>query len=222
MPAYSLEIEQETGLGSLTVKLALANSNTVAATVTMTERSNMAGIYAGSVTADLDGFYNASINAGSDFVGTDQFELVAAGGSFQSNGLRAGQTKTIIDALPDSLSWPVTAQAVDRVDASTIKLFTQENLSVSITVLDENGAAVNISSFDMVFVISDKNRAVLHTITNDYISVDGEGNNIALVTIPATISESSGRQLYWSLRKTGSLEVLGHGKIEVAYAPEPE
>jgi hypothetical protein len=222
MPAYNLELEQETGLGSLTVKLALANSNTVSVTVTMTERSNMAGIYAGSVTADLDGFYNASINAGSDFVGTDQFELVAAGGSFQSNGLRAGQTKTIIDALPDSLSWPVTAQAVDRVDASTIRLFTSESLAVAITILDANGAAVNLSSLNMVFTISDKSRAVLHEIPDESISVGGTGNNIATVTIPATISESSGRQLYWSLRKTGSLEVLGHGKIEVAYAPEPE
>jgi hypothetical protein len=106
--SYTLELECNSGLGTLNVKLALAGSDTVAATISFTERTEMKGFYVGTFTGTLDGVYNASIAAGSAQVGTDQFELTSVGGTFQAVGIRSVQVAAISSFLAGNGSRAVT------------------------------------------------------------------------------------------------------------------
>lgn len=119
-----------------------------------------------------------------------------------------------------SITYPLASTIAERVRQSKITLYTMETLDVSVHIFDGNDDPVDLNSLgDLVFVIADAKRNNLMEIVDADISISGTDDNVATVTVDDSVTSREGQVLRWSLRTVAGNQLVGHGTLEVVYAP---
>lgn len=113
--------------------------------------------------------------------------------------------------------WPTQAE-FNRLKGRTIELFTGEfGHSVSVPVVDGNGAAVSLTGLDLQFTIEGPDGTNLQQVTPT------KSNNVFTFTSSATVTATERSDLTWSLREFEAdviNRVIAYGKINVRKAPQ--
>jgi hypothetical protein len=169
-----------------------ALSARVLATDAVTEIAN--GVATIQVLSRLDSMIES--NGGGQF----RFDTIAL--SLAPSGGGGGGGGTIIVS-------PLSAIGIDRVSGTTIRLFTEEQISHSVDIYDADNNPVNLSAMTLQLDIANEGRQLLMSTTN--ITVSGPSSNKITFTNNAVSSAKAGVN-YWALRNTASgNRIIAHG-----------
>ena len=169
-----------------------ALSARVLATDAVTEIAN--GVATIQVLSRLDSMIES--NGGGQF----RFDTIAL--SLTPSGGGGGGGGTIIVS-------PLSAIGIDRVSGTTIRLFTEEQISHSVDIYDADNNPVNLSAMTLQLDIANEGRQLLMSTTN--ITVSGPSSNKITFTNNAVSSAKAGVN-YWALRNTASgNRIIAHG-----------
>ena len=104
---------------------------------------------------------------------------------------------------------PLSAIGIDRVSGTTIRLFTEEQISHSVDIYDADNNPVNLSAMTLQLDIATEGRQLLMSTTN--ITVSGPSSNKITFTNNLLSSAKAGVN-YWALRNTASgNRIIAHG-----------
>lgn len=181
------------------------------------------------IATDIDNITvdNAAIATAVESQLTDNFQAVldAVGNIEVDNAAIAQAVETqladdfqeVVDAIGDVdvtvIAAPISAEDVERVLGSTIRAFTGETGTVSVTIRDSNQALIDLTgkTLRMVFSI---NENVVHRIVHDDLDVAG-----SVVTFSKSLSITGGPgEVDWSLFEVGK-DALAHGVMYVKKIP---
>lgn len=111
---------------------------------------------------------------------------------------------------------PITAVSTDRAEEETLRFYVGETINATVTILDADGDAVDLSSYTLRLVFEKPDRTDLSVIESGSITVSGGGNNIITFAVPSTLTTKE-RMGKWSLRHTTNGMVLAGGVYHVEY-----
>ena len=124
-------------------------------------------------------------------------------------------------ASGQSLITPIVGSVETRSTSNTaIALFTQETDDITVTVVDDSGNAVDLSSYssDLTLIIEGSDQTDIQVETNPTIS--GDDNN--QFTFTPDTWRNTAQSLNWALRRTSTGYVFMRGTITVTYAEEED
>jgi len=113
---------------------------------------------------------------------------------------------------------PLTGVVESRTNGTTITAFVGETATVSIAVVDAQGASVAVTGLTLEIVVERKSLADVVTIGNGDITKTGSTISFA---IPSALSSTEG-DYRWSLRSAAGDAVLLQGPFIVKYAPQAD
>lgn len=118
-----------------------------------------------------------------------------------------------------SLSTPNVVGVVgSRVDQTNIDTFVGETYTATISTVDADGNAVDISGNTLVIIIEGKSKTDITTIADG--SITKTSTTIAFA-ISSTVNDSE-KQVYWSCRNNSTKQVYLHGVITVRHAAKAD
>lgn len=205
MATQTLEFNATTGL-TITAKLFALESDTVVATATATERTNDKGRYRAIFTDVAAGDYrlNGFVSSVGGFV-NEVYTLLLA------TDVYLPRSETSIAAVQ---VLPLSGTVVSRTDGTNITLFTSEQTSVSIAVVDEDGTAVDLTGMVLEIVFERLDRTDVSVIADGSIT---RSSNTITFTVPTAVTSNESDKR-WSLRNTNNDVVLLRGMVTVSYA----
>jgi Cu/Ag efflux protein CusF len=112
----------------------------------------------------------------------------------------------------------MSTEASNRISSPVpLSMFQLEEKVFSITVTDADGKAVDLSAMTLRFVVQDSNDPPSgeFKVEGGDISVSGEDDEIALVTVSAAKSATASTEFHWRLWDTVAEEVLAHGPFAI-------
>lgn len=116
---------------------------------------------------------------------------------------------------------PSSATVARRAGTNYILMYTQELGSVSITVLDGSGGAVDLSGKTLGVYWETESQVVVSSLTSG-ITVGGAGNNVVTFALPSAVSDSV-RELIFAVRDQSSpFSVYAGGVFDIRYLPGPQ
>jgi hypothetical protein len=200
--AQVINIISSATIGAATAKLLNISSGSVA--YTASSATHTGGLwYACSFTGVTQGSYAFCLYDG----GTERAGMLVVIDA--ADGIWGDLTNTTTPSGTDTRT--VTASG------STFRLFKDEAATVSSSVTDQNGNAVDLSSYTLSFVLSDIAGTYIATISS--VTVSGGANDTFSVAIPNTYTQIL-RSIRYSLRETTGNTALVNGLIEVGIAPD--
>lgn len=111
---------------------------------------------------------------------------------------------------------PITAVSTERAEEETLRFYVGETINATVTILDADGDAVDLSSYTLRLVFEKPDRTDLSVIESGSITVSGSGSNIITFAVPSTLTTKE-RMGKWSLRHTTNGMVLAGGVYHVEY-----
>lgn len=206
MATQTIEFSATTGL-TLTAKMFAVGSDTVAGSVSATEKTNHKSRYTATFTDLAAGDYllSAFVSSTGGFA-NEKYTILAATNTYYPFSEINSPTLTVI---------PATATSIDRVNGTSISCFAGELATVSVSVTDQDGNAVDLSGMTLELVVEAATTTDVVVIADADITVNGSTFSFDL-TAGITASE---RLWQWALRNTSDESVQAHGTIEVNYAP---
>lgn len=106
---------------------------------------------------------------------------------------------------------PLSSTGIDRVQGTTIRLFTEEQISHSIDIYDSSGSPINLAAMTLQLDVATEGKQVLMSLVSASINVSGASNNKITFTNNAASSARSGVH-YWALRNEADGDrVVAHG-----------
>lgn len=113
---------------------------------------------------------------------------------------------------------PIVGAVPDRGTGTTISLFTGETIPNTVTVVDADGNAIDLTGYtSLQVVIENDDGTDVETHEGGGLTIGGTDNNQITFTNGAAVTASPG-SLNWSLRDTDDNEVIQFGTIVVSYA----
>lgn len=178
------------------------------------------------LTADISGLATAAALATVDTV-VDGIKAVTdkVDTSLESDGASGYQFTTLaLENAPagggggSAVVVPASASVIPRAGQTVITVYTDETPTVSVTVLDGEGEAVDLSAKTLGVYVDTKDGVEVANITSG-ISVSGDGNNVVTFTLTSAVT-SSARNLLFSIRDQSSPNVVYvAGRLNVVFTP---
>lgn len=106
---------------------------------------------------------------------------------------------------------PLSSTGIDRVQGTTIRLFTEEQISHSVDIYDSSGSPINLAAMTLQLDVATEGKQVLMSLASGSINVSGASSNKITFTNNAASSARSGVH-YWALRNEADGDrVVAHG-----------
>jgi len=205
----TIEFNATTGL-TITAKMFLVGSDTIAGSVSATEKTNHKSRYTAAFTDLAAGNYLlAGFVSSTGGFANEKYTITATTATFYPFSETSGTTASVIGE---------SGTTIDRVTGTTIAAFVGETTAVSVSVTDTDGVAVDLSSYTLELIIEASDTADVEVIAAGSITV---AVNVFTFDLPGTVTASE-KLWYWALRDTADATVLCHGVIEVNYAAKSD
>ena len=113
---------------------------------------------------------------------------------------------------------PSVASVADRAGTNYILAYTSETNSISVTVLDSAGDAVDLSAKTLGVYWETDAKVSIASLTSG-VTVSGAGNNVVTFAIPSAVT-SEERELIFAIRDQAAPKALYAGGVfDVKYLP---
>jgi hypothetical protein len=115
---------------------------------------------------------------------------------------------------------PSASQVTDRAGRNYILAYTAETNTVSVTVLDAGGDAVDLSAKTLGVYWETDQKVAVSSLTSG-ITISGTGSNVVTFAIPSAVTASE-RELIFAIRDQAAPKaVYAGGVFDVQYLPGP-
>lgn len=119
------------------------------------------------------------------------------------------------DPCPEVIIEPLVGTVQDKSCGLSLTAFVDETREFTVSVFDSDGNEVDLTGEDLIAVFENNNKINL----GEPITPTIDGNEVTFTT--DEVINYRAYQGYWSLRYTGTNEVILHGKYNVVYAATP-
>lgn len=131
----------------------------------------------------------------------------------------SGELTLVIFAEAGSFDiFPLEGRVASRVSGTNIHLFTKETVTVTISVVDAEGNAVDLTGRTLEIAFENIRGTDVAIVADGDIT---KSSNSAAFAIPSAVTNAAGDKP-WSMRDTSNNAVLVRGFVQVAYAAESE
>lgn len=181
------------------------NGSASAETVTIIKRAATTGIY--------DCSFNPSNESDGDVF---QFTESSVVNSISYGTTFAVSVPPTLDVVVD----PLVSTVRGRISENTMTLFIGEEIDVTLSIVDANNVAVDLTTKNLIAVFEDYWQTDIASVTN--FTISGAGNNVVTFTVPAAVTVAVTNQSSphrWSLRDIADGDrVLALGPVVVRLA----
>ena len=157
-------------------------------------------------------------------VATNVTSVLADTGELQTDWADGGRLDLLLDSAASGATiLPVASTvAAGEVSEQELTLYVNTAGTITISVVDSTGAAIDLSSVSsMRFVVykEDDSNTTVFTVTESDISVGGASDNQVTITYTEANTATAGT-FRWNLRDEDTPRLLAHGAINLDYSKD--